>query len=68
MRSRRLVGTTYREETSSRGEANDKLSRLESARGKMSKVTTHSALAVIKDHERGNKVRQEVYELHTRQL
>ena len=56
MRSRRLAGTTYRVRDSSRGEANDKLSRLEWARGKMPKVKTHSALAVIKGHERGNKV------------
>ena len=38
------------------GETNDELSRLRSTRGKVSKVKTHSALAVVKGHERGNKV------------
>ena len=41
---------------SSRGETNDKLSRLGSTRGKMPKVKTQSALAVVKGHERGNQV------------
>ena len=41
---------------SGRGETNDELSRLGSTRGKMPKVKTHSVLAVVKGHERGNKV------------
>ena len=41
---------------SSRGETDDELSGLGSTRGKMPKVKTHSVLAVVKGHERGNKV------------
>ena len=41
---------------SGRGETDDELSRLGSTRGKMPKVKTHSVLAVVKGHERGNKV------------
>ena len=41
---------------SGRGETNDELRRLGSTRGKMPKVKTHSVLAVVKGHERGNKV------------
>ena len=37
-----------------RGETNDELRRLRSTRGKMPKVKTHSVLAIVKGHERGN--------------
>ena len=41
---------------SGRGETNDELRGLRSTRDKMPKVKTHSVLAVVKGHERGNKV------------
>ena len=49
-------GTTDRVRDSGRGETNDELRRLGSTRGKMPKIKTHSVLAVVKGHERGNKV------------
>ena len=55
-RSRRAGRTTNGVRDSGRGETNDELSRLGSTRGKMPKVKTHSVLAVVKGHERGNKV------------
>ena len=51
-----MARTTYGVRNGSRGETDDELSRLGSTRGKMPKVKTHSALAVVKGHERGNKV------------
>ena len=53
---RGVAWTTYGVRDCSRGETNDKLSRLGSTRGKMPKVKTHSALAIVEGHKCGNKV------------
>ena len=51
-----LAGTTNWVRDRGRGEANDELRRLRSTRSKMPKVKTHSMLAIVKGHERCNKV------------
>ena len=51
-----LAGTTNWVRDRGRGETNDELRRLRSTRSKMPKVKTHSMLAIVKGHERGNKV------------
>ena len=51
-----MAGTTDRVRDSGRGETNNELRRLGSTRSKMPKVKTHSLLAVVKSHERSNKV------------
>ena len=51
-----MAWTTYGVRDCSRGETNGKLRRLGSTRGKMPKVKTHSALAIVEGHKCGNKV------------
>ena len=53
---RGLARTTNGVRDSARGETNDKLRRQRTPRSKVSKVETHSLLAVVESNERNDKV------------